>query len=78
MICIHVLLAAPADYAETTVTLIFDNVITRQCMNITIFDDATFESTENFFVELASTPFQFVSLSPDSAEVRILEDPTEG
>ena len=68
---------APTDYAGTTEDLIFDGSTDRNCVIVAITDDDILEDTENFFGTLTTTDSS-VTLTPDRAQVNILEDPDDG
>ena len=61
----------------TTTNLLFNDDVTRQCVNVSIVNDDILENTENFFASVTTT-VQNVFINPARAEVEIREDPTNG
>ena len=62
------------DYANTSILLVFDENNERDCANISITDDMTLESVEAFEVILSASIDSRVILSPQRAEVSIIDD----
>ena len=73
----HDYVTAPSDYGTTDVDFVFGPGVDRVCANVPIVNDDIFEGVENFFASL-TTSDSAVTLSPDEAEVIILEDPDDG
>ena len=65
------------DYTGITTNLLFNQAVTRQCVNVPITNDDILENTENFFASLTTTVPNVV-LNPARAEVEISEDPNDG
>ncbi len=62
--------AAPEDYWETMVQLVFSPGQTKQCTNITIVDDGDLEGAEDFEATLSTTVDRVV-LDPEMATITI-------
>ena len=63
--------------AITGLTLSFSGSTIRRCINVDINDDSLFEADEVLGVMLSSPSINRVTLSPDEAEVTIVDDDGE-
>ena len=71
--CLY-LFSGGTDYIENNAQLIFSPGMTRQCFNISIINDESFENNvEDFFVNLTTTD-PLVLLSPVFTTVVIMDD----
>ena len=70
--CLY-LFSGGSDYIENNAQLIFSPGMTRQCFNVSIINDESFENVEEFFVNLTTTD-PLVLLSPVFTTVAIMDD----
>ena len=70
------LAVAPMDYSAVSALMMFDSCETRQCIDISIVNDAVRENTESFFVTLVRTPDldHRITLDPVAGEIDITTD----
>ena len=69
---------ASADYASSTVDLMFGPSISKQCVTISVLNDTIPEVPEHFSVVLfMTTPLAAVILTPDNTTVVINDDDGE-
>ena len=65
-----------SDYDETFISVPFSDSVTRQCVNITIFQNGVVEPVETFFVNLTNFS-PIIALDVSAAVITITDSDSE-